>query len=119
MINVRTDLAMEAREIYKEENKKEADGVIVEELEDEGTKITKVTIVDDEAGKNIGKPKGTYITLDIPKFPAYDGGLMDDVSKTLGKTLKELIGIKEHELALVVGLGNWKVTPDALGPKVT
>lgn len=119
MINVRTDLAMEAREIYKEENKKEADGVIVEELEDEGTKITKVTIVDDEAGKNIGKPKGTYITLDIPKFTAYDGGLMDDVSKTLGKTLKELIGIKEHELALVVGLGNWKVTPDALGPKVT
>ena len=119
MINVRTDLAMEASEIYKEENKKEADGVIVEELEDEGTKITKVTILDDKAGENIGKPKGTYITLDIPKFTAYDGGLMDDVSKALGRTLKKLIGIKENQLALVVGLGNLKVTPDALGPKVT
>ena len=119
MINVRTDLAVEAREIYKEENKKDAEGVIVEELEDEGTKITKVEILNEEAARDIGKPVGTYITLDIPEFTAYDGGLMNDVSNVLGKNLKKLIGIKENELALVVGLGNWKVTPDALGPKVT
>ncbi len=119
MINVRTDLALEAKELYKEENKKDAEGVIVEEFEDEGTKITKVNILNDDAAEKMGKPKGTYITLDIPEFTAYDGGLMDDVSKALGKTLKKLINIKNDELALVVGLGNRKVTPDALGPKVT
>ena len=119
MINVRTDLALEAKELYKEENKKDAEGVIVDEFEEEGTKITKVSILNDDAAEKMGKPKGTYITLDIPEFTAYDGGLMDDVSKALGKTLKKLINIKNDELALVVGLGNRKVTPDALGPKVT
>lgn len=119
MLNVRTDLALEAKELYKEKNKKDAEGVIVEEFEDEGTKITKVNILNDDAAEKMGKPKGTYITLDIPEFTAYDGGLMDDVSKALGKTLKKLINIQNDELALVVGLGNRKVTPDALGPKVT
>jgi len=118
MINVRTDLALEARELYKQENKKDAEGVIVEELEDEGTKITKVTVLTDESAEKMGKPKGTYITLDIPEFTVYDGSLMDDVSKALGKTLKKLINIQDNQLALVVGLGNRKVTPDALGPKV-
>lgn len=119
MINVRTDLAIEARQIYKEENNdKDADGIIVEEVEEEGTKITRVKILNEVGAKNIGKPIGNYITLDIPEFTAYDGELMNDVSKVLGKTLKKLINMKEDKLALVVGLGNRKVTPDALGPKV-
>lgn len=120
MINVRTDLAIEARELYTEKTQdNEVKGVIVEENEENGTKITSVKIVNEDGAKKMGKPIGNYITLDIPEFTAYDGGLMDDVSKTLGKTLKELIGIKKGELALVVGLGNRKVTADALGPKVT
>lgn len=119
MINVRTDLAVEAKEMYTEDNNSEIDGVSVEELEDEGTKITKVDILNEDGAKKMGKPVGTYITLDIPEFTAYDGGLMDDVSKALGRTLKRLINMKDDMLALVVGLGNWKVTPDALGPKVT
>ncbi|MDD6796580.1 MAG: GPR endopeptidase [Clostridiaceae bacterium] len=120
MINVRTDLAIEARELYKEEtNDNEVDGVIVEEIEDEGSKVTTVRIVNEDGAKKMGKPVGNYITLDIPQYTAYDGGLMDDVSKTLGRTLKKLIGIKDTDLALVVGLGNRKVTADALGPKVT
>ena len=119
MINVRTDLAVEAKEMYTEDNNSEIDGVSVEELEDEGTKITKVSILNEDGAKKMGKPVGTYITLDIPEFTAYDGGLMDDVSKALGRTLKRLINMKNDMLALVVGLGNWKVTPDALGPKVT
>ena len=45
MLNVRTDLALEAKELYKEENKKDAEGVIVDEFEEEGTKITKVSIL--------------------------------------------------------------------------
>ncbi|MDS0524070.1 GPR endopeptidase [Clostridium sp. SHJSY1] len=119
MINVRTDLAVEAREIYKQENKKDADGVIVEEYEDEGTQITKVKIMTEDGAIKMGKPIGNYITLEIPEFTVYDGELMDDVSIALGKTLKKIINMNENKLALVVGLGNRKVTPDALGPKVT
>ncbi|MGG7176537.1 GPR endopeptidase [Clostridium paraputrificum] len=118
MINVRTDLAIEARDMYKEENKEEAQGVVVEEFEDEGTLVTTVRITNEEGANKVGKPVGNYITLEIPEFTAYDGGLMDDVSKTLGKTLKNLVGMTEDMTALVVGLGNRKVTPDALGPKV-
>lgn len=118
MINVRTDLAIESNEMYKEKNKSDVDGVIVEEIEDDGTIVTIVKITNEDGAEKIGKPIGNYITIDIPEYTVYDGETMDNVSKTLGKTLKELVGMKENMMALVVGLGNWKVTPDALGPKV-
>lgn len=118
MINVRTDLALESREFYKERNNRDADGVILEEGEIDGTKITKVRITDEKGAEKLGKPVGNYITLDIPEFTAYDGELMDSVSKAVGKVLKELAKVEKDHKVLVVGLGNWEVTPDALGPKV-
>lgn len=119
MINVRTDLAIEAKQAYTEENKRELDGVKVEEEQEGEVKITTVTIESDEAGKELGKPKGHYITIDFPEFTTYDGETMDDVSQVVGKTLKKLVNISDDKLVLVVGLGNWNVTPDALGPKVS
>lgn len=118
MINTRTDLALESKEIYKEKNNQEADGVILEEEEIDGTKISKVRIINEIGSEKLGKPIGNYITLDIPQFTEYDGELMDSVSKVLGKILKELLNVKKDDKVLVVGLGNWNVTPDALGPKV-
>ena len=73
MINVRTDLALESREMYKENNNKEADGVILEEKEIDGTKISIVKIITENGSEKLGKPIGNYITLDIPKFAEYDG----------------------------------------------
>lgn len=118
MVNVRTDLACEANELYKELNNKEPDGIKVEEKIEDDTKITIVKVLDKYGAEKIGKPIGTYITLDIPEYTAYDGKLMDDVSKAFGKTLKKLINIDKNKTALVIGLGNIKVTPDSLGPKV-
>ena len=80
MIGVRTDLAIEAKQAYTEENKRELDGVKVDEEMEGEVKITTVTIESDEAGKELGKPKGHYITIDIPEFTAYDGETMDEVS---------------------------------------
>lgn len=119
MINVRTDLAIEARDMYTEENKRELDGVIVDEEREDDIKITTVTIESDEAGKELGKPKGTYVTIDFPEFTPYDGETMDKVSKVVDNVLSRLVNMPEEKLALIVGLGNWNVTPDALGPKVT
>ncbi len=118
MINFRTDLAIEAKEDYAKAHKNEIDGVIVDEDIINDSKVTKVTIKNEDGAKKLGKPIGNYITVDIPDYTVYDGEIMDDVSQAVGKTLKALVNIDQDKTALVVGLGNWKVTPDALGPKV-
>ena len=118
MINVRTDLAIEAKEDYSKAYEGEIDGVIVDEDVIDDTKVTKVTIKNENGAKVLGKPVGNYITIDIPDYTVYDGEIMENVSEVVGKTMKALINMTQDKTALVVGLGNWKVTPDALGPKV-
>ncbi|SFC62323.1 GPR endopeptidase [Clostridium uliginosum] len=119
MINVRTDLAIEAREMYIKKHSKDIDGVVIEEEQDGDIKFTTVKVKNEEGAKKLGKSIGNYITIDIPEFTIYDGEIMDEVSKVLSKVVKRLIHVNEEKTALVVGLGNWQVTPDALGPKVT
>lgn len=118
MFNVRTDLALETREIYKSEFCKEVDGVVVEEKEEEDIKITTVDIVDKTGEEIMKRPKGRYITLEMPEYTHYDGEIKDHVAHILSDVLSKIINISEDKLALVVGLGNWNVTPDALGPDV-
>lgn len=121
MTNVRTDLALEAKEIYQEKHRKEKDidGIEVINEIDNDIKVTTVKVKDENGVRKIGKPKGNYVTIDIPEFTAYDGETMDRVSQVVSEILGRMINIDVEKTALVVGLGNWKVTPDALGPKVT
>ena len=121
MINVRTDLVLEARDIYKEshKNEKDIDGIEVISESDDDIKVTTVKIKNETGERKIGKPKGNYITIDMPSFTAYDGDTMDRVSKVVSEVLGRLIDMDTKKTVLVVGLGNWQVTPDALGPKVT
>lgn len=121
MENVRTDLALEAREIYKQEHKGESDidGIEVLEEQDGDIKVTTVKVKTEGGAEKLGKPVGNYITIDIPDFTAYDGGLMDNMSNVVAEVLARLIDVNNEKTTLVVGLGNWQVTPDALGPKVT
>lgn len=117
MFIVRTDLAVEAKEIYQKQNN-EIPGVEAQENTEGDIKITHVKVINDVGERMMGKPKGTYVTIDMPKFTHYDGETMDDVSRVLGKTLSTMINLDDSMTALVVGLGNWNITPDALGPKV-
>ena len=118
MISVRTDLAIEAKEDYSKVHEDEIDGIIVDKDTINDTKVTKVTIKNEDGAKKLGKPVGNYITIDIPDYTVYDGEIMENVSEVVGKTMKALVNMTQDKTALVVGLGNWKVTPDALGPKV-
>ena len=121
----RTDLALEAREFVEDANGK-LQGVIVEEYEKEniGMNITKVQITSQNSAKRLGKPKGTYITLEVPGL--CESGETSDVSENHEKIaeeisfhLRQLLPRKEGTLhVLVVGLGNRDVTADALGPTV-
>lgn len=118
MFSIRTDLAVEAREIYKQKNNKDMPGVEVREYEENNVKVTRVTVVDETGEKAMGKPKGDYITIDMPEFAHYDADTKDYISKVLAKELSTLVKLDDSMTAMVVGLGNEKVTPDALGPKV-
>lgn len=65
----------------------------------------------------MGKPVGTYITLEAPNLSEPDEGYHREISEKLAEYLRELFDAEEEKSVLVVGLGNREVTPDALGPK--
>ncbi len=118
MFQVRTDLAVEVRELYSKENNREVPGVEVKKDESKNFSITRVTILDELGEKYMGKPKGTYITIEVPGLKHPDDDLKNEISKEVAKELKALMKNTESTKSLIVGLGNWNVTPDALGPKV-
>ena len=115
---VRTDLALEARESFEEDDV-EIRGVSIDESYDEerDIRVTKVCIETENGAKAMGKPVGTYITLEAPGLSEPDEGYHREVSEKLAEYLRELLGTEEEKSVLVVGLGNRDVTPDALGPE--
>ena len=114
---VRTDLALEARERFEEDV--EIRGVEVEEAYDEqrDIRVTVVRIRTENGAKAMGKPIGTYITLEAPRMSEPDEDYHREVSEKLAGYLKKLLDVKNEKSVLVVGLGNREVTPDALGPE--
>lgn len=118
---IRTDLAKEASERFTEDNV-EINGVIIQESYDDEREITitKVLIQTENGAKALGKPKGTYITLEAPSLSVPDDGYHREISVTLSRLIQELCPCKDNPdpSVLVVGLGNRMVTADALGPFV-
>lgn len=120
MFEIRTDLAVEENERIQENNK-EVRGVTVEEeyFDKEDIRITTVCIRTENGAKEMGKPKGTYITLEASAMAEDDEGYHREISQKLAEILKRLIPDEQEDLSiLVAGLGNRMVTPDALGPQV-
>ncbi len=126
--SVRTDLAVEAREMVVEERNKtigqeeepisDIRGVIIKEREIDGISITSMQITD-EGAQDLGKKAGNYLTLEVQGIRQKDTELQEKVQEVFAKEFSAFIkniGIKENASCLVVGLGNWNVTPDALGP---
>jgi len=118
MENLYTDLAVERREIYQEENDKEISGVSVDVEEKDNCTITRVKVIDKEGERALKKPVGNYITIDVPNLDKTDEDLKDDISKILAIEIMNLNLSKKDSKILIIGLGNWNVSPDALGPKV-
>ena len=125
---IRTDLAMEQKERFESDHV-EVSGVVLEEEYDEEReiKITTVRIETENGAKMMGKPVGTYLTLEVPDMASADDGYHREISETLAGFLEKYVENeetkKEHSKEkgcsiLTVGLGNREVTPDALGPYV-
>ncbi len=104
----RTDLAVEC---YEESKKTEISGVKV--VDENG--VTTVSVLNENGEKEIGKPVGTYITVDVPSF-VNDTDIFDGRLKKISGILKNLLPA-ECDNILVAGLGNMDITADALGPK--
>lgn len=115
-MKVRTDLALEERESF-DGNGVEIHGVEVEESCDEerNVRLTRVKIVSERGAREMGKSRGTYLTLEAPGLASPDEDYHREVSEVIADLLRELTGTAES--VLVAGLGNRDVTPDALGPQ--
>ncbi|MCD7033035.1 GPR endopeptidase [Metabacillus sp. GX 13764] len=125
---VRTDLAIEAHEIAVGQQPQTAPtaqesdvrGIIVTERAEEGIKLTTVEIKK-EGAELTGKKEGTYLTLEVQGIRNQDSELQQTVievfAREFGKFLENL-NLSREASCLVVGLGNWNVTPDSLGPLV-
>ena len=116
---IRTDLALEAHEsIRNTDSCKSLHGVTVSEYDRKKshTHITEVNVTTRNGAKAIGKPMGTYITIEAPRMVQNDEGCHREISAELARQLKKLIpGLQKEQSVLVIGLGNRDVTADALG----
>ena len=113
---IRTDLAMEAHACWRENAEKtsELPGVIAREEILRGFPLTRVEIVDKEGAEALGKPQGTYLTLDISAYWRHGTNIFRRSVENIAQLLKLML--PEEGPIFVAGLGNRAMTPDALGP---
>ncbi|NLY30560.1 MAG: GPR endopeptidase [Firmicutes bacterium] len=118
--SVRTDLALEATEVIAERGgPSEIPGVVVENEATDCAKINRTRIETDAGARAIGKVKGSYVTIESAALRDHNREVQKDVSQLLAQEVQSFLeGLAEDDPVLVVGLGNWNATPDALGPRV-
>ncbi len=117
---IRTDLALEVRERFEEDNV-EVRGVVLREEEraDGKLRISTVEIRNRHGAAVMGKPIGRYITVEAQDMLQCEGKEKELIQTQISEQLDELCRNKHTSRVLVVGLGNREVTPDSLGPLVT
>lgn len=117
MLTVRTDLAVEAHALWRESagETTRLKGVAAREEQVEGMTVTRVEILDQEGARALGKPEGTYLTLDISPLWRRE----EDAFPRAVRAVAALLGplLPEEGPVLAAGLGNQAMTPDALGPR--
>ncbi|MCI8740621.1 MAG: GPR endopeptidase [Oscillibacter sp.] len=116
MLAKRTDLALEARELWQEsaERTTRLSGVKATKTKQEGYPVTRVDILDERGEKALGKPQGSYLTVDLTSFWQRKADFFERAVRAVGSQLKALL--PGEGPALVIGLGNEAMTPDAVGP---
>ena len=118
---IRTDLALEAQESVQDADGS-MKGVIVESHENQENHVlvTSVQIKTQNAARKLGKPVGTYVTLEAAELEEADEGYHSEISEEIARQLLRIVPdlVSEDSSILIVGLGNRDVTADSLGPRV-
>ena len=118
---IQLDLAVEAHALLRGDANVEIPGVTESKETFEHAEVTTVVVQDPAAGQMMGKAPGTYITIDAAGLRESDPLVHDSIAEVLAKKLIDLLNIHkipQNAHIMLVGLGNWAATPDALGPKV-
>lgn len=111
----RTDLAVEAIE-----NHKSAAALLHVRQSDrtlEGFAVHEVRILSEDAAREIGKPQGRYLTLELDALIRREEDAFPRACKALSTLLRELLPRPNDGPVLIAGLGNRMITPDAIGPQ--
>lgn len=115
---IRTDLAAEAREIWQE-NAPETSalpGVEASETTEQGVRVTTVRIINEEGQKELCKPIGEYVTVEMDALIRREEDAFPRAVQVLASHMRRLLQLDGGERILVAGLGNSAITPDAIGP---
>lgn len=117
-LGYRTDLAIENKEMYEAEyGSGDIDGIETENIDyDQDIKATRIMIKNELGEKLLGRPQGTYVTLEVKGVIEEKDDIKKRAARALATELREFIKFHYYLKVLVVGLGNDKVTPDSLGP---
>jgi spore protease len=121
---IRTDLAVETKQAVKDGQagqKKEINGFIEKERDKGGIKVRTVDITK-EGAELSGKKQGRYVTIEAQGVREHDSDMQEKVTEVFAEEFSAYLSalkIPKDASCLIVGLGNWNVTPDALGPLVT
>ena len=111
----RTDLAVEAIENHKTAaalpHVRQSDRTL------EGFAVHEVRILSEDAAREIGKPQGRYLTLELDALIRREEDAFPRACKALSTLLRELLPHPNDGPVLIAGLGNRMVTPDAIGPQ--
>ena len=117
MLSRRTDLAVEAADLGKA-GAAAPEGVRLREETREGCPVTRVKVLPGRGEAALGKPAGTYVTVDLSGLARREEGAFPRSCRAVAAELRGLLGdLPPRAPVLVVGLGNRAITPDAIGPK--
>ncbi len=117
--SIRTDLAIEVTEmITQETDNNHIEGVELYVDNIDNIEVSWVNIKNEKGQETMGKPIGNYVTIESESMKENDVITHEKITDIFSKNLIKLCNLDQNSTILIVGLGNWNVTPDALGPKV-
>src|SRR5690554_2384030 len=99
-LTIRTDLAMESREMAQQGSSQELPGVVVDSVSLKDIKITRVEVTSADGEQRIGKPVGNYITLEVPGIKDRDPEYEERVSKQLAEEIQRLVDLEDNSTIL-------------------
>ena len=116
MTTQRTDLAQESHELWQQSAKKtdRLPGVEARDSSEQGFAVHRVTISDPRGADALGKPMGTYVTVELDGLLRREESAFPRAAKAIADLLAPMLPAEGE--ALVAGLGNRAVTPDLVGP---
>ena len=118
-LGINLDMALEAHNILRGEAGREISGISLDEENYDLAKVKIVNVLDPRGAAQIGKAPGIYITIESDVLGINNKAHHQELSEIIAEQFKKILPFKsDKDSVLIVGLGNWNATPDALGPKV-